>query len=173
VAGKRSAGLLLYRRAGDDLEVLLGHMGGPFWARRDARAWTMPKGEYDAEEEALDAARREFQEELGVPAPTGEVVELGEVRQAGGKIVTAWAVEGDLDPAVVVPGTFEMEWPKGSGQRRQFPEVDRVGWFGVGVARAKIITGQQSFLDRLIELASAATTKPPEQSWTGRPGSQL
>jgi predicted NUDIX family NTP pyrophosphohydrolase len=156
VAGKRSAGLLLYRRAGDDLEVLLGHMGGPFWARRDARAWTMPKGEYDAEEEALDAARREFHEELGVRAPTGDVVELGEVRQAGGKIVTAWAVEGDLDPAVVIPGTFEMEWPKGSGQRRQFPEVDRVAWFRVGVARAKIITGQQSFLDRLIELASTS-----------------
>jgi predicted NUDIX family NTP pyrophosphohydrolase len=114
----------------------------------------MPKGEYDAEEEALDAARREFQEELGVPAPAGDVVELGEVRQAGGKIVTAWAVEGDLDPAIVVPGTFEMEWPKGSGQRRQFPEVDRVGWFRVTAAKAKIIAGQQSFLDRLIEHAS-------------------
>jgi len=114
----------------------------------------MPKGEYDAEEEPLDAARREFQEELGVPAPVGDVVELGDVRQAGGKIVTAWAVEGDLDPAVVVPGTFEMEWPKGSGQMRQFPEVDRVGWFGVSVARSKIIAGQQSFLDRLTVLAS-------------------
>jgi predicted NUDIX family NTP pyrophosphohydrolase len=154
VAGKRSAGLLLFRRAGDDLEVLLGHMGGPFWARRDARAWTMPKGEYEAGEEPLDAARREFREELGVPAPAGDVVELGDVRQAGGKVVTAWAVEGDLDPAIVVPGTFEMEWPKGSGQLCQFPEVDRVGWFRVSVAKAKIITGQQSFLDRLIELAS-------------------
>lgn len=120
----------------------------------------MPKGEYDADEEPLDAARREFQEELGVPAPAGDLVELGDARQTGGKIVTAWAVEGDLDPAIVVPGTFEMEWPKGSGQVRLFPEVDRVGWFRVSVAKAKIITGQQSFLDRLIELVST----PPDDA---------
>ena len=155
VAGKRSAGLLLFRRAGDDLEVLLGHMGGPFWARRDARAWTMPKGEYEAGEEPLDAARREFREELGVPAPADDVeAAIAKATKSGGKVVTAWAVEADLDPAIVVPGTFEMEWPKGSGQLRQFPEVDRFGWFRVSVAKAKIINGQQAFLDRLIELAS-------------------
>ena len=131
-------------------------MGGPFWARRDARGWTMPKGEYDAGEKPLDAARREFQEELGVPAPAGDVIELGEARQASGKIVTAWAIEGDLDPAIVVPGTFEMEWPKGSGHVRRFPEVDRVAWFGITTAREKIVTGQQPFLDRLTELVPNA-----------------
>ncbi|MFJ9588426.1 NUDIX domain-containing protein [Streptomyces acidicola] len=148
---KRSAGLLLYRRAAGGLEVLLGHMGGPFFARRNAGAWTVPKGEYEPGEPAWDAARREFQEELGLPPPDGEAVPLGEVRQTGGKVVTAWAVEADLDPAVVVPGTFRMEWPPKSGQVQEFPELDRVEWLGLDRAREVIVKAQAVFLDRLAE----------------------
>ncbi|MDT4936316.1 MAG: hypothetical protein QOK11_4208 [Pseudonocardiales bacterium] len=125
-------------------------MGGPFWARKDIGAWSVPKGEYEPDEQPLAAARREFLEELGLPAPEGELIDLGEVRQSSGKVVTAWAVEGDLDPADVVPGTFEMEWPKGSGQLREFPEIDRVAWLDVDAARAKIVAAQRPFLDRLV-----------------------
>jgi predicted NUDIX family NTP pyrophosphohydrolase len=148
---KRSAGLLLFRHTDRGLEVLLGHMGGPFFARRDAGAWTVPKGEYDPEEPAWDAARREFQEELGLPPPDGEALPLGEVRQTNGKIVTAWAVEADLDPATVVPGTFRMEWPPKSGEFQDFPELDRVEWFGLDRARTVIVKAQAAFLDRLAE----------------------
>jgi predicted NUDIX family NTP pyrophosphohydrolase len=148
---RRSAGLLLYRRTEHGLEVLLGHMGGPFFARRDAGAWTVPKGEYDPDEPVWDAARREFQEELGLAPPDGEAVPLGEVRQTNGKVVTAWAVEADLDPAAVVPGTFRMEWPRGSGRIRDFPELDRVEWLGLDRARAVIVKAQAEFLDRLAE----------------------
>ncbi len=149
---KRSAGLLLFRRGADlGIEVLLGHMGGPFYARRDAGAWTVPKGEYEPDEPAWDAARREFQEELGLPPPDGEAVPLGEIRQTNGKIVTAWAVEADLDPATISPGTFLMEWPPKSGQTREFPELDRVAWFGLDGARAVIVKAQAAFLDRLAE----------------------
>lgn len=148
---KTSAGLLLFRHTGDGLEVLLGHMGGPFFARRDAGAWTVPKGEYEPDEPAWDAARREFQEELGLAPPDGEAVPLGEVRQTNGKVVTVWAIEADLDPATVVPGTFRMEWPPKSGQTREFPELDRVEWFGLDRARAVIVTAQAAFLDRLAE----------------------
>ncbi|AWT41736.1 MULTISPECIES: NUDIX domain-containing protein [Streptomyces] len=147
----RSAGLLLYRRSGDGLEVLLGHMGGPFFARRDAGAWTVVKGEYDPGEPAWEAARREFREELGLEPPDGEAVPLGEVRQKNGKVVTAWAVRADLDPATVVPGTFLMEWPPRSGRMREFPELDRVAWFGLERAREVIVTAQSAFLDRLAE----------------------
>ncbi|MDT4946207.1 MAG: hypothetical protein QOH14_2940 [Pseudonocardiales bacterium] len=125
-------------------------MGGPFWARKDIGAWSVPKGEYEPDEQPLAAARREFLEELGLPAPEGELIDLGEVRQSSGKVVTVWAVEGDLDPADVVPGTFEMEWPKGSGQLREFPEIDRVAWLDVDAARAKIVAAQRPFLDRLV-----------------------
>jgi predicted NUDIX family NTP pyrophosphohydrolase len=156
VAGKRSAGILLFRRTGGgtdtDVEVLLGHMGGPFWARRDAAAWSVVKGEYEPDEGPQAAARREFTEELGLPVPDGELLPLGEVRQAGGKVVTAWALEGDLDPAAVVPGTFTLEWPRGSGTLREFPELDRVAWFGPAQAREKIVKGQLPFLDRLAAL---------------------
>jgi len=150
--GRRSAGLLLYRRAGDGgLEVLLGHMGGPFYARKEAGAWTVPKGEYPPGEPAWEAARREFREELGLAPPDGEAVPLGEVRQAGGKVVTAWAVAADLDPAAVVPGTFTMEWPPRSGRRQEFPELDRVRWFPLAEARAVVVKAQAVFLDRLAE----------------------
>ncbi|MGC9544368.1 NUDIX domain-containing protein [Streptomyces sp. UG1] len=148
---RRSAGLLLFRRTDDGLEVLLGHMGGPFFAKRDAGAWTVPKGEYNPDEPAWDAARREFQEELGLPPPDGEAVPLGEVRQSGGKIVTVWAVEADLDPATVVPGTFTMEWPPRSGRTQEFPELDRVEWLGLDRAREVVVKAQAAFLDRLAE----------------------
>ncbi|MEU6544858.1 NUDIX domain-containing protein [Streptomyces sp. NPDC046859] len=150
----RSAGLLLFRRTGAGPEVLLGHMGGPYFARRDAGAWTVPKGEYPPDEPAWDAARREFQEELGLPPPDGEAVALGEVRQAGGKTVTVWAVEADLDPAAVVPGTFTMEWPPRSGRTREFPELDRVAWLSLDRARELIVKAQAAFLDRLAEHSS-------------------
>jgi predicted NUDIX family NTP pyrophosphohydrolase len=150
--GKRSAGILLFRRVDGDVQVLLGHMGGPLWARRDAGGWTIPKGEYRPDEEPLDAARREFAEELGLPVPvTAGLIELGSIRQAGGKVVTAWAGEGEVDPAEVVPGTFDLEWPKGSGQIRHFPELDRVAWFGMDEAARKVVAAQREFLDRLAE----------------------
>ncbi|WP_370967973.1 NUDIX domain-containing protein [Amycolatopsis sp. cg9] len=154
MAGKRSAGLLLHRGRGETLEVLLGHMGGPFWAKKDAAAWSLPKGELEPDEEPEAAARREFAEELGLPAPSGEYVPLGEVKQSGGKVVTAWAVAADLDPAAVVPGTFTMEWPPRSGRQQEFPEVDRVAWFSPEVAREKLVKGQLPFLDRLAELVA-------------------
>jgi predicted NUDIX family NTP pyrophosphohydrolase len=151
VTARRSAGLLLFRRSEQGLEVLLGHMGGPFFTRRQAGAWTVPKGEYAPDEPAWEAARREFREELGVAPPDGEAVPLGEVRQTGGKIVTVWAVEGDLDPEAIAPGTFSMEWPPKSGRTQEFPELDRVRWFGLDAARTVIVTAQTAFLDRLAE----------------------
>jgi predicted NUDIX family NTP pyrophosphohydrolase len=151
MAGKRSAGILLFRRAGPSVEVLLGHMGGPFWVKRDAGGWSIPKGEYEPDEQPEAAARREFHEELGVPVPAGELIDLGDVRQGSGKVVTVWAIESDFDPKDVVPGTFDLEWPKGSGRIEQFPEIDRVAWVDVEGARAKIVAGQQPFLDRLVD----------------------
>ncbi|MEV5935021.1 NUDIX domain-containing protein [Streptomyces sp. NPDC093250] len=151
MTGSRSAGLLLYRHTPQGLEVLLGHMGGPFFRNRDTGAWTVPKGEYGPEEPAWEAARREFEEELGLPPPDGEAVPLGEVRQTGGKTVTAWAVEADLDPETVDPGTFEMEWPPKSGRIQEFPELDRVAWFPLDRAREVIVPAQAAFLDRLAE----------------------
>ncbi|MFE1298047.1 NUDIX domain-containing protein [Streptomyces sp. NPDC058733] len=151
MTGRHSAGLLLFRRAPGGPEVLLGHMGGPFFAKKDAGAWTVVKGEYDPDEPAWEAARREFREELGLAPPDGEAVPLGEVRQSGGKTVTAWAVEADLDPDAVTPGTFVMEWPPRSGRMREFPELDRVAWFALDEARAVIVRAQTAFLDRLAE----------------------
>lgn len=151
MAVKRSAGILVFRRTNGQVEVLIAHMGGPLWARKDAGAWSVPKGEYEPGETAEAAARREFGEELGLPVPAGDLIELGEVTQSSGKIVTAWALEGDLDPAQVVPGTFEMEWPRGSGVRREFPEIDRVAWFDLPTAREKLVKAQQEFLDRLAD----------------------
>jgi predicted NUDIX family NTP pyrophosphohydrolase len=151
----RSAGLLLYRRAGgtdDGLQVLLAHMGGPYWQRKDAAAWSIPKGEHAADEEPLAAARREFTEELGLAPPDGaDYVPLGEVVQRGGKVVTAWAVEADVDVRKVVSNTFEIEWPPRSGRRQEFPEIDRAEWFGIPVARLKIVQGQLPLLDRLTQ----------------------
>ncbi|MFF7974959.1 NUDIX domain-containing protein [Streptomyces sp. NPDC007905] len=150
-ATKRSAGLLLFRYTDEGLQVLLGHMGGPFFAKKDAGAWTVPKGEYEPDEPAWEAARREFQEELGLAPPDGEAIPLGEVAQTNGKIVTAWAVEADLDPETIEPGTFTMQWPPGSGRMQEFPELDRVAWFGLDRARDVMIKAQAAFLDRLTE----------------------
>ena len=146
----RSAGLLVFRRTATGIEVLLGHLGGPFWARRDEGAWSVPKGLVDPGESDEAAARREFAEELGLPAPDGPWVDLGEERQPSGKTVRVWAVEGDVDPSAVVPGTFEMEWPRGSGRMQAFPEIDRAQWFDTATAPAKLAAGQRVFVDRLV-----------------------
>jgi predicted NUDIX family NTP pyrophosphohydrolase len=147
-ATRTSAGIVLYRRH-PELQVLLGHMGGPFWARKDDGAWSIPKGEYGEGEDPFAAARREFAEELGAPPPDSGYRELGELRQANGKIVIAWAVEGDLDVAGIVSNTFDLEWPPRSGRIQQFPEVDRAAWFDLEAARPKLVKGQAGFLDRL------------------------
>lgn len=147
---RRSAGLLLHRRDGDGLRVLIAHMGGPLWARKDERAWSIPKGEHADDEPPLDAARREFVEELGLAAPDGPAIDLGEVRQGSGKRVRAWAVEADLDPEAIVPGTFEMPWPPRSGRTIVVPEVDRVAWMTVDEARPRLVAAQEAFLDRLV-----------------------
>ncbi|MFE3323569.1 NUDIX domain-containing protein [Streptomyces sp. NPDC059176] len=149
MSDKRSAGLLLFRVADPGLEVLIGHMGGPFWAAKDAGAWSIPKGEYGPQELPEAAAYREFEEELGVPPPDGERIPLGESVQRNGKIVTIWAVEGDVDPDRIVPGTFRMEWPPRSGVLCEFPEIDRVGWFSPERAGQLLVPGQRVFLDRL------------------------
>jgi predicted NUDIX family NTP pyrophosphohydrolase len=148
---RRSAGILLYRRADDGPEVLLVHPGGPFWAKKDAGAWSIPKGEYEDGEEPRAAALREFAEELGAPPPDGELVELGEVRQRGGKVVSAWALAGDADADAVRSNTFTMEWPPRSGTMREFPEVDRAAWFSLDEARERILPAQAPLLDRLAE----------------------
>ncbi|MBD7952034.1 NUDIX domain-containing protein [Oerskovia rustica] len=147
-----SAGLLLYRVADDGAaEVLLGHMGGPLWARKEERGWTIPKGEHAPDEDAHDAAVREFTEELGSPPPEGPEVDLGEVRQRAGKTVRAWARRADLDVGTAVSNTFEMEWPPRSGRRATFPELDRVAWVPLARARELVVAGQVGLLDRLEE----------------------
>jgi predicted NUDIX family NTP pyrophosphohydrolase len=147
---KRSAGILLYRMAPGGPEVLLVHPGGPFWARKDEGAWSIPKGEVEEAEDPRMSALREFEEELGVAVPGDEMIELGSVTQAGGKVVVAWAVEGDLDPAALRSNRFTIEWPPRSGQMREFPEVDRAEWFSVQRAREKINPAQREFIDRLV-----------------------
>jgi predicted NUDIX family NTP pyrophosphohydrolase len=146
---KLSAGLLVWRNEGE-LEVLLVHPGGPFWAKKDDGAWSLPKGEYEPSEDPLEVARREFEEEIGqAPPERGETVWLGELRQPSGKVVSAWAMEGDLEVSDVRSNTFEMEWPPRSGRTQEFPEVDRAGWFALDEARHKLLRGQVGFLDRL------------------------
>lgn len=147
----RSAGLLLYRMAGGALEVLLVHPGGPFWAKKDLGAWSIPKGEYGDGEDPRACALREFEEELGSPAPGEALLELGEVTQRNRKVVTAWALEGDLDAGAIHSNTFELEWPPRSGRMQAFPEVDRAAWFSVADARERVNPAQAAFLDRLAE----------------------
>jgi predicted NUDIX family NTP pyrophosphohydrolase len=146
---KRSAGLLLFKRDDSELRVFLVHPGGPFWKKRDQGSWSIPKGEYLDGEEARAVALREFEEETGIAPPAGELIALGEVRQAGGKIVTAWALDGDIDAEKIVSNTFEMIWPPKSGKTQIFPEIDRAGWFTLAEARDKILDGQRPFLERL------------------------
>jgi predicted NUDIX family NTP pyrophosphohydrolase len=152
---RRSAGILLYREAGDAIEVLLVHPGGPLWSRRDLGAWSIPKGEIDAGEAPLEAARREFGEELGSPAPDSEPLELGEVTLKSGKRIHAWGLAGDLDVATLVSSTFEMQWPPRSGRMQEFPEVDRAQWFSVAEARERLNPAQGAFIDRLVGSLSA------------------
>jgi predicted NUDIX family NTP pyrophosphohydrolase len=147
---RRSAGLLLYRKEGDALEVFLVHPGGPFWAKKDLGAWSIPKGEYAEGEDSLNAARREFEEETGFSAPHN-LWALGEVKQAGGKVVSAWAGEGDCDAEKVASNTCQIEWPPRSGRMMEIPEVDRAAWFTLKEARERILKSQQPFLERLSE----------------------
>jgi predicted NUDIX family NTP pyrophosphohydrolase len=158
---KPSAGLLLYRLGRQDErivpEVLLGHMGGPFWARKDKGGWSIPKGEYGPAEEPFAAAKREFEEEMGSAAPLAGYLELGSLSQPSGKLITAWAAEADFDADGAVSNTFELEWPPRSGQLRSFPEIDKAGWFTAEVARAKLVKGQRPFIDRLAALLGTLT----------------
>jgi predicted NUDIX family NTP pyrophosphohydrolase len=153
---KQAAGILLYRRGRRGIEVLLAHPGGPLWARRDLGAWTIPKGQFSDNERPLAAAKREFEEEMGSP-PTGEFVEIGSIRQPSGKVVHVFVAEGEFDVATVQSNLFSLEWPPKSGQRAQFPEVDRAAWFSLEEARTKILKGQEPFLDRLLTLLKSAT----------------
>lgn len=153
MATKRSAGILLFRRDSGEAEFLLVHPGGPFWARKDAGAWSIPKGQIEDEEEPQACAIRELEEELG-PAPEldpGQLIELGQIRQRAGKLVEAWAAEADFDPATLASNTFTMEWPPRSGNQQEFPEVDKADWFDLETAREKILPAQAEFLDRLLE----------------------
>ena len=148
---KLSAGLLLYRVAEGSVEVLIGHPGGPFWAKKNDGAWSIPKGEYLEGEEPWLVARREFEEELGKPPPDGPRIDFPPLKQPSGKVITAFAVRGDLDLAGSVSNTFTLEWPKGSGNVREYPEIDRVDWFSVSEARSKLLKGQRPLLDRLLD----------------------
>lgn len=152
----RSAGILLYRGRAESLEVLLAHMGGPFWERREAGAWSVPKGLIDDGEDELSAARREFEEELGSPPPEGPAIDLGEIRQSSGKLVHAWAIEGDFDTSRVHSNLCEVEWPPGSGRYRQIPEVDRAAWFKPAEIGDRLIKGQMPLIDRLVRHLSGS-----------------
>ena len=153
---KHSAGLLLYRKGDKGYEVLLIHPGGPFWAKKDAGSWSMPKGEYDPMEQPLIAAKREFSEEIGQPAPEGNYLDLGEVKQPSGKLIQAFALETDVDLAKFESNTFEMEWPPKSGQQQSFPEADRAEWFTLGKAGRKLLKGQLPFLETLTKQLGAS-----------------
>jgi predicted NUDIX family NTP pyrophosphohydrolase len=146
---ERSAGILVFRGKASGIQVFLAHMGGPFWARKDDGAWTIPKGLYDGDEDPLAAAKREFEEETGITID-GSFLELGTFKQASGKIISAWAVEGDFDAASIKSNVFELEWPPKSGKRQLFPEIDRGAWFDLATARQKIVKGQAPILDALV-----------------------
>jgi predicted NUDIX family NTP pyrophosphohydrolase len=162
---KTSAGLILFRVTDAGIcEVLIGHMGGPFWAKKDDGGWSIPKGEYDEGEDPFAVALREFEEELGAPVPADTFIALGEIRQPGGKRVTVWAAEGDFDATVARSNTFPLEWPPRSGQIQEFPEIDRAAWFPVAEARRKLLTGQLPLLDRLMaELAPRSVSEAPAE----------
>jgi predicted NUDIX family NTP pyrophosphohydrolase len=148
---KLSAGILLFKMTGDTIVVLIAHPGGPFWAKKNLGAWSVPKGEYADGDDPHEAALREFLEELGSPAPEGRSIDLGEIKQSSGKRIRVWSVEGDLDPSSIVSNAFEIEWPPRSGESAEFPEVDRASWETVANARLKLVKGQVEFLDRLME----------------------
>jgi predicted NUDIX family NTP pyrophosphohydrolase len=157
----QSAGLLLFRTGNKEVQVLLGHPGGPFWGRKDQGAWTIPKGLIGRGEPPLLAAKREFAEETGY-CPSGQAISLGSAKQPGGKVVHIWAIQGNWNPADLQSNTFEMEWPPRSGQRRSFPEIDRASWFGIADARRKILKGQAVFLERLLGTFGRAEGDQPD-----------
>ncbi len=146
--GRRSAGLIMYRLRAGRIEILLAHMGGPYWAKKDLGAWSIPKGEYAREENPLEAAKREFCEETGIH-PEGDFLPLSPLRQPGGKTVSAWAFEGDCEAGGIKSNTFAMEWPPRSGKVAEFPEVDRAEWFTANLAKKKILKGQVGFIEEL------------------------
>ena len=160
MAKKRSAGILLYRQTHGRLEVFLVHPGGPFWSKKDDGAWSIPKGEYDEAEDALAVAKREFQEETGFEVPE-DGVPLLPVRQPSGKLISAWAVPGDVDAGAIRSNTFSLEWPPKSGRTTEYPEVDRAAWFDVPRARMKLLPGQRAFLDQLEQLVRSGTKDDP------------
>ncbi len=160
---KQSAGILVYRRKGSSAEVLLAHPGGPFWAKKDLKSWGLVKGEYQTDEDPLTAAKREFKEELGLDAPDGEYVSLGEVKIPG-KIIHGWAVEADFDASNIKGQLMEMQWPPKSGRKVKFPEVDRAEWFDINQAAPKMHTGQATFLERLADHLDIEFTKPKQTS---------
>lgn len=173
---KRSAALLVYRiNEQSGLEVLIAHMGGPFWAKKDARAWSIPKGEYEDDEEPLKAAQREFEEEMGSPAPDGDLINLGEQRQPSGKIIITYAVKADFDLSGFRSNTFAMEWPKGSGQTKEFPEVDRADWMNVARASEMLLKGQVPILESLRKylLAEGASADNIVKSSSGQGSDML
>jgi predicted NUDIX family NTP pyrophosphohydrolase len=157
---KLSAGLLLHRERDGVVEVLIGHPGGPFWARKDDGAWSIPKGEYTDGEDPWAAAQREFEEEVGLAPPAGPRIDLGSTKQPSGKVLTVFAVRGDLDISDAHSNTFELEWPKGSGRLQQFPEIDQLAWFSVEDARVKLLKGQLPCLDQLMAHSSVAGLRP-------------
>jgi predicted NUDIX family NTP pyrophosphohydrolase len=158
---RRSAGILLYRLDPGPLEVLLVHPGGPYFARKDLGSWGLPKGEYEPDEEPRACAIREFEEELGQAPPTGRMIELGEIRQKNGKIVTAWGLRGDLDATAIHSNSFALEWPPGTGRMQEFPEIDRAAWLTLDEAARKIIGTQQPLLDRLAAALGSTPGRPP------------
>jgi predicted NUDIX family NTP pyrophosphohydrolase len=151
---KLSAGILMFRKEGSTLQLFLVHPGGPFWRNKDAGAWSIPKGEYEEGEDPHEAAKREFREETGIEAD-GKFLPLGEIKQPSGKLITAWALEGDCSPSAVRSNLFSMEWPPKSGRQQEFPEIDRADWFSVSEAKKRIVKGQIGFIDRIVALTSA------------------
>jgi predicted NUDIX family NTP pyrophosphohydrolase len=161
---KQSAGLLLYRKLDSSVEVLIVHPGGPFWAKKDKGAWSLPKGEFVDGEDGLSAAKREFKEELGLESPEGAYTEIGSVKYKSGKTIHAWALEGDMDVSAITSNTITMEWPPRSGKQQEFPEVDKAGWFGLEKAKEKLNPAQTLFIDRLAEILGTDLSEPPEQA---------
>lgn len=160
----QSAGILVYRKTGNGIEVMLGHPGGPYWAKKDKGSWSIPKGVYKDNEAPLEAAKREFREEIGQACPEGEFIDLGSIKLASGKIISAWAIEGDLDVSIIKSNLFELEWPPKSGQLQQYPEIDQANWYPIDKAPEKLHKGQSEFIGRLAEKLGTKLQPLPEQS---------
>jgi predicted NUDIX family NTP pyrophosphohydrolase len=159
----------LYRGDTTSMEVFLVHPGGPFWAKKDTGAWSIPKGEFEPEEDPANAAKREFKEETGIDVPDGNVTELGQVKASSSKMIHAWAIQADIDPKQVKSNVFDMEWPPKSGQSQQFPEVDKAAWFPLSVAKTKIVKGQVALLEKLAELTGADLNAEPQATVAAKP----